>query len=103
MFDTVFQRYEFFKTRNRYYLISRSLNLCFRQILKILKNFDFCHLKHPALDVGQEWGAKHSTLLILLRDYENLPCDLSRFSDFLQISIFVRSNLSRPEKDIIQQ
>ena len=38
-----FQSYDFFKTRKRCYLISRSLHLCFWSILKISICFNVCH------------------------------------------------------------
>ena len=40
-FNHQFSAYDFFVTRNRYHLISRSLHLCFRSISKISIIFNF--------------------------------------------------------------
>ena len=42
-FNIIFQSYECFQTRKQYFLIRRSLNLCFRSMLKISKMFKCCH------------------------------------------------------------
>ena len=43
VFDMIFPSYDLFKTKKRYYLIPRSLHLCFRSISKTLKIFHCCH------------------------------------------------------------
>ena len=41
--NMIFQSYDLFGTRNRYYFTPRSLHVCFRSNLKFSKMFNFCH------------------------------------------------------------